>query len=82
MAEYTSPGEPVKVADGPLFGYVVHFEDGHTLDGTTVARDKADAEQRVRAWLLIDPGVRGIAEVWGDPGKIEVRSVEEYLRQE
>jgi hypothetical protein len=85
VARLTPPGEPVEfeVPDGErVFHYVVHFADGHALPGATSARDEADAELKVRNWLLTDPGVRGMAEGWGDPGEIEVVTPEEYLTRE
>jgi hypothetical protein len=82
MAEYIPPGEPVQLPDGPLYGYTVHFPDGHELPGVIRAGSRAESELRVRDWLLTDPGVKGIAQEWGDPGRIEIRTVEEQLRPE
>jgi hypothetical protein len=82
MAEFYEPGQPVQLPDGPLYGYTVHFARARTLEGTMAANDKADAELKVRHWLLTDPGVKGIAQQWGDPGRIEVRTVEEELAPE
>jgi hypothetical protein len=82
MAEYTPPGEPVELPDGPLYGYTVHFPDGRDLTGTMAANDKADAELKVRAWLLTDPGVKWIAQDRGDPGRIDIETVDDHLAPE
>jgi hypothetical protein len=85
MTRLVPPGEPVEFEPDEgerIFHYIVHFPEGHTLDGEFAARDKVQVELGVRNWLLTDPSVKGIAEVRGDPGEIEVFTVEEYLTRE
>jgi hypothetical protein len=85
VARLIPPGEPVdfEVPEGEeIFHWIVHFPDGHALDGEMAAPNETQVELRLRESLLTNPSVRGMAEAWGDPGEIEVLTVEEYLTRE
>lgn len=61
-----------------VFHVRVHF-DAHTLDADVSAADKPGAELRVREGLAQDPAMKGIAQVWGEPGRVEVWTLDEYV---
>jgi hypothetical protein len=85
VTRYTPPGGPIEldVPDGhEIFHAVVLFEDPERrFECDVVARDREQAELRVREMLLSDPSVKGIVAVYGDPTTIEIFTLEEWARR-
>jgi hypothetical protein len=76
------PIEPFRfeVGEGEqVFHARAHFPDGHEWEAEVTAADKPGAELRVRD-AFTGPTLRAVADAWGEPERVEVWTLEEYLR--